>query len=66
MRGLRNDLIEMGLANPRAKRRLLLSPTLIEEALARLSAPLSLEEQKMVMRVVADPSQVAWPGWWEV
>ena len=55
----------MGLASTRAKTRVLLTPSLVEAALARLGRRLSLDEQKMVLRAVGDHSKVRWPDWWQ-
>lgn len=62
---INEQLISLGLASSRARTRLLLKPFLVEAALARLERPLSLDEQKVILRAVADPKQVNWPEWWQ-
>jgi hypothetical protein len=64
---LRLNLVNLGLANPRATRRTVLEPELIEAALARMGERrLTRAEQEIVMRAVKKPGDVAWPEWWEV
>jgi hypothetical protein len=59
-------LKDLGVASRRARTRDLLQPFIIEMALARLDAPLSIAEQYIVLRAVGDRSKVNWPDWWEV
>ena len=55
----------LGLASSQAKLSTLLTPFLVEADIARLGRRrLSLEEQRAVMRAIADPSKVNWPDWW--
>lgn len=65
MRSLNHVMYVLGLTSPRAHKRVLLKPALIEEALARLDRQLTLEEQVFVLRAVGDRRKVNWPGWWE-
>lgn len=58
-------LERLSLASPRTKKRVLLTPELIEAALARLDRELTLDEQKVVLRVVGDRKKVRWPDWWQ-
>ena len=58
-------LRDRGVTSRRAKKRLLLKPFIVEAALARLERPLTLDEQKVVLRAIGDPGKVNWPDWWE-
>jgi hypothetical protein len=44
--------------------RMALEPWLVEAALARLSRPLSLTDQRIVVKATRTPHKVRWPKWW--
>jgi hypothetical protein len=44
--------------------RIVLEPWLVEAALARLSQPLSPEDQRTVVNATRTPRKVRWPEWW--
>ena len=46
--------------------RMRLEPWIVEEALARLDEPLSIEEQRTVLEATKTPKKVIWPDWWEI
>jgi hypothetical protein len=46
--------------------RMQLRPWFMEEALAQLNRPLSLEEQRLVIEAVSMPHEMRWPEWWEI
>ena len=63
----RECLLALGLISRRATRRMLIMPELAEEALRRMGdRHLDLDQQAIVLRVVAMPEKVKWPDWWEV
>jgi hypothetical protein len=41
-----------------------LEPWLVEAALARLSRPLTADEQRIVLKVTRNPKKIRWPQWW--
>lgn len=41
-----------------------LEPWLVEAALARLSRPLTADEQRVVLKATRTPKNVRWPPWW--
>jgi hypothetical protein len=41
-----------------------LEPWLVEAALARLSQPLTADEQRIVLEATLTPHKVRWPQWW--
>jgi len=64
---LHRALAALGYLDPRAKRRIVLPPDLVEYALAREPhRRFTREEQAMIVRGLADPSVVNWPEYWEV
>ena len=44
--------------------RMALEPWLVEAALARLCRPLSLTDQRIVVKATRTPHKVRWPKWW--
>jgi hypothetical protein len=44
--------------------RMVLEPWLVEAALARLSEPLSTNDQRIVLKATRTPHKVRWPEWW--
>ena len=43
-----------------------LEPWIVEAALARLTEPLSVEDQTEVLQTTRTPHKVRWPSWWSV
>jgi hypothetical protein len=60
-----SSLERLGVLSTRAKKSKRINPVFLEAALARLDRPLTLDEQKVVLRAVGDRSKVRWPDWWE-
>jgi len=57
----------LGYLNSRAKRRTLLPADLVEAALARMpERRFTRDEQAIIVRAVAKPTEVNWPEYWEV
>jgi len=54
------------LDRKRLTARMKLEPWIVEAALARLDAPLSPHEQRIVLAATRTPRKVNWPDWWEV
>ena len=44
--------------------RMALEPWLVEVALARLPQPLSVAEQRVVLKATRTPHKIRWPQWW--
>jgi hypothetical protein len=44
--------------------RMALEPWLVEAALARLAQPLSLADQRIIVKATRTPRKVRWPDWW--
>jgi hypothetical protein len=60
-------LRSLKIASRRTKRRVMLEPWIVAEALARMPAgSLRPDEQRVVMRSTSTAKKVVWPAWWEI